>query len=280
MNLPHTFARLLGRAATHCAVACALASGFLALAATNAAAQPTVKVASDPSFKPFAFMNTDTGRMEGFDIDILQAAATIAGYRAEIVPIDFAGIIPALQSGNVEAGASSITITEARKAVIAFTQPYYDSGLQLLVRHNETAVDGIAALKGKTVAALTGSTGYQYAAQQLGSSATLVPYPSYAAAFLALQAGSAQAVIGDQPVLAYYGSTAGKGKAKVVGPLYSGEQFGFAFRKNSPWLEPTNRALEAMRSNGSYATIYRKWFGTEAPATSNAASKAAPKAAP
>ncbi len=262
MSIQHTFARLLGRAAT----ACALAWGVAVISATGAAAQPTVKVAADPSFKPFAFMNTETGKMEGFDIDILQAAAKIAGYQAEIVPIDFAGIIPALQSGNVEAGASSITITEARKAVIAFTQPYYDSGLQLLVRHSDTAVNGMDALKGKTVAALTGSTGYNFAAQQLGSAATLVPYPSYAAAFLALQSGSAQAVIGDQPVLAYYGSTAGKGKAKVVGPLYHGEQFGLAFRKNSPWLEPTDRALDAMRRNGSYAAIYKKWFGTEPPA--------------
>lgn len=263
MTLSKKFAGMFCRVAA----ACALSSGVVLFSQAAAAAEPTIKVASDPSFKPFAFMNTSTGKMEGFDVDIMRAAAKIAGYQVEIVPIDFAGIIPALQSGNVDAGASSITITDARKTVIDFSQPYYDSGLQFLVKQNDNAITSVETAKGKTVAALTGSTGYNFATQQLGSSANIVPYPSYAAAFLALQSGTADAVIGDQPVLAYFSATSGKGKAKIVGPLYHGEQFGFAFQKKSKWLEATNRALDTLRKNGTYDAIYKKWFNA-APAAS------------
>lgn len=88
-----------------------------------------------------------------------------------------------------------------------------------------------------------------------------MPYSTYAAEFLALVVGNTDAVVGDQPVLANYASNAGKGKAKVVGPLYHGEQYGIAFAKGSPLVEPMNKALQTLRDNGTYAQIYQKWFG-------------------
>ncbi|PTR29595.1 basic amino acid ABC transporter substrate-binding protein [Pseudomonas sp. GV085] len=229
----------------------------------QAAPLPTLKVAADPSFLPFAFMDQKSQQMQGFDMDLMRALGPIAGYEVQVLPLDFAGIIPALQSGNVEASASSITITDARKKVIDFSMPYYDSGLQILVKESGQGISNFEDLKGKTVAALTGSTGYTFTQQTLGSDVKLVPYSTYATAFLALAAGSADAVVGDQPVIANYAANAGKGKAKVVGPLYHGEQYGIAFTKGSKWLEPTNKALETVKANGTYATLYQKWFGTQ-----------------
>ncbi len=241
-----------------------------AMAATiNLSAQaedlPTLKVASDPSFKPFAYMDTETNKMAGFDIELMQAIGEKAGFKVESVPLDFAGIIPALQSSNVDAGASSITITDARKKVIDFSNPYYDSGLQLLVKENSTSA-AIEDLKGKTVGALTGSTGYSFVQKSLGTDVNLVPYPAYATAILSLTSGDTDAVIGDQPVLAYYAATTGKGKAKVVGPVYQGEQFGIAFPKGSKWRDAADKGLAAIKADGTYARIYSKWFGA-APAS-------------
>ncbi len=184
----------------------------------------------------------------------------------QIVPLNFAGIIPALQSGNVDIGASSITITEPRKKVIDFSNPYYDSGLQILVRADRNDISSIQDLKGKTVAALTGSTGYNFAQEKLGSSASLEPFPSAATAILSVMTGNADAVISDQSVLAYYAATGGKGKAKTVGPLYHGEQFGFAFPKDSKWLEATNKGLATIKADGTYRAFYKKWFDKEPPA--------------
>lgn len=231
-------------------------------APVNAAPLPTIKVAADPSFTPFAFMDQKTHQMEGFDMDLMRAMAPLAGYQVQVLPLDFAGIIPALQSGNIQVSASSITITEARKKVIDFSSPYYDSGMQILVKNNEAGISTMNDLKGKTVAVLTGSTGYTFTQETLGSDVKLVPYSTYAAAFLALVVGNTDAVVGDQPVLANYASNAGKGKAKVVGPLYHGEQYGIAFAKGSPLVEPMNKALQTLRDNGTYAQIYQKWFGT------------------
>ncbi|MDB6047708.1 MAG: basic amino acid transporter substrate-binding protein [Pseudomonas sp.] len=239
-----------------------LLTGILsASAAVQADETVTLKVAADPSSIPFAYMDQKSHRMEGFDMDLIRALGGIAGYKVQILPLDFAGIIPALQSGNIDAAASSVTITDARKKVIDFSSPYYDSGLQILVRDSDKSINTIDDLKGKTVAALTGTTGYNFTLQALGSTVKLVPYSTSATAFLALVSGSVDAVISDQPVVANYAQNAGKGRAKVVGPLYHGEQFGIAFAKGSKWVEPTNKALEQLKADGTYATLYTKWFG-------------------
>jgi glutamine transport system substrate-binding protein len=251
------------QAATRTRLAGLMLMGILgASTAIEAAETVTLKVAADPSSIPFAYMDQKSHQMEGFDMDLIRALGGVAGYKVEILPLDFAGIIPALQSGNVDAAASSVTITDARKKVIDFSSPYYDSGLQMLVRDGDKSINTIDDLKGKTVAALTGTTGYNFTQQTMGNTVKLVPYATSATAFLALVSGSVDAVISDQPVVANYAENAGKGRAKVVGPLYHGEQFGIAFAKGSKWVEPTNKALEKLKADGTYATLYTKWFGS------------------
>lgn len=231
----------------------------------RAADLPVITVAADPSFKPFAYMDPNSRQMEGFDMDLMRALGSIAGYQIKVLPLNFAGIIPALQSHSVDAAASSITITDARKKVVNFSDPYYDSGLQMLVRENSADVSSVDDVKNKTVGALTGSTGYDFVKQSLGNNVKLVPYSSFADAVLALIAGSVDAVVSDQPVVAGYAAHAGKGKAKVVGPLYAAQQYGIAFPLGSELVKPTNNALRELKANGTYATLYKKWFDVDPP---------------
>lgn len=231
----------------------------------RAADLPFITVAADPSFKPFAYMDPDSHQMKGFDMDLMRTLAPMAGYQIKVLPLDFAGIIPALQSRSVGAAASSITITDARKKVVDFSDPYYNSGLQILVQKSAVGIGSMADLKGKTVGTLTESTGYNYVKETMADNVKLVPYSSFANAFLALAAGSVDAVVGDQPVLASYASAAGSNSAKVVGPLYAGQQYGIAFPKGSDLLKPTNKALQEIKANGAYATLYRKWFNVAPP---------------
>ncbi|NWD25672.1 transporter substrate-binding domain-containing protein [Pseudomonas yamanorum] len=261
-NLKHGLSR-----SPRSAIATVALGLLVSIGQAQAASLPKLTVAADPSVKPFAYMDQKSRQMEGFDMDLVRALAPMAGYQVQVLPLDFAGIIPALQSGNIQASASSITITDARKKVIDFSSPYFDAGLQILVKDRQGEITSINDLKGKTVAVVTGSTGYIFTQETLGSGVKLVPYSTYAACFLALTVGDTDAVVGDQPVLANYAANAGKGKAKVVGPLYRGEQYGIAFAKGSPWVEPTNKALQTLKDNGTYAQIYQKWFGALPPQT-------------
>lgn len=238
----------------------------LALALSGAAhAQetPSVNVATDPSFVPFEMMDEDSGEMVGFDIDIINEVADRAGFEVDLTTMDFSGIIPAVQTGNQEIAIAGITITEERAEIVDFSDPYYDSGLQIIVRA-DSDVEDIDDLEGMTIATKTGSTSYDYLEDKFGDDADITPYPGTSDMYMALLGRNVDAVFYDAPNVAYFSQTRGEDRTKVVGPLYEGQQYGIVFNKGSEWVEPTNEALAEMREDGTYDEIYEKWFG-EAP---------------
>ncbi|KPQ25832.1 MAG: glutamine transport system substrate-binding protein [Halomonas sp. HL-48] len=238
----------------------------LALALSGAAhAQetPSVSVATDPSFVPFEMMDEDSGEMVGFDIDIINEVADRAGFEVDLTTMDFSGIIPAVQTGNQEIAIAGITITEERAEIVDFSDPYYDSGLQIIVRA-DSDVEDIDDLEGMTIATKTGSTSYDYLEDKFGDDADITPYPGTSDMYMALLGRNVDAVFYDAPNVAYFSQTRGEDRTKVVGPLYEGQQYGIVFNKGSEWVEPTNEALAEMREDGTYDEIYEKWFG-EAP---------------
>ena len=237
----------------------------LGLGSTTAFAQtPTVNVATDPSFVPFEMLDPETGEMIGFDMDIINEVADRAGFDVNLTTMEFSGIIPAVQTGSQEIAIAGTTITEERAQVVDFSDPYYDSGLQIIVRADNEEVSSIEDLEGLSVATKIGSASYDFLQQELGEDADITPYPGTADMYMALLGRNVDAVLYDAPNVAYFSQTRGEGRTKVVGPLYEGQQYGIVFHKGSEWVEPTNEALAAMREDGTYNEIYTKWFG-EAP---------------
>lgn len=247
---------------TYRAIGAALALG---LGSTAAFAQtPSVNVATDPSFVPFEMMDPESGEMIGFDMDIINEVADRAGFEVNLTTMEFSGIIPAVQTGSQEIAIAGTTITDERAEVVDFSDPYYDSGLQIIVRADNDDVESIEDLEGLSIATKIGSTSYNFLQEELGDNADITPYPGTADMYMALLGRNVDAVFYDAPNVAYFAQTRGEGRAKVVGPLYEGQQYGIVFHKGSEWLEPTNEALAAMREDGTYDEIFEKWFG-EAP---------------
>jgi len=220
----------------------------------------TLKAVTDPSFVPFEMMDTDSSKMVGFDMDILHEIANRAGFKVDLNTMDFNGIIPAVQTGNVDLAIAGITITDERQQIVDFSDPYYDSGLRILVS-DDSDVGSLDDLEGKRIATKIGSTSYDYLQKNLGDDAEITPYPGSSDMYMALMGGSADAVFYDAPNVGYFAKTKGQGKVKTVGPLYEGQQYGIAFAKGSQWVEPANKALKAMRDDGAYDKIHEKWFG-------------------
>ena len=95
------------------------------------ASNGTLRMAVDLSVVPFAYMKDN--RIVGYDVDIAARFCEAGGYRLEIVPMDFAGILPAVQSGKVDFAATGITITEERAESVLFSSPNYHSGTAMVV---------------------------------------------------------------------------------------------------------------------------------------------------
>lgn len=254
-----TVTKILTKTAIASAIALSLGSATIAMAQTS-----TVNVATDPSFVPFEMMDPESGEMVGFDMDIINEIADRAGFEVNLTTMEFSGIIPAVQTGSQEIAIAGITITDERAQIVDFSDPYYDSGLQIIVRADNEDVSSLEDLQELTIGTKIGSTSYDFLQQELGEDADITPYPGTADMYMALLGRNVDAVLYDSPNVAYFTQTRGEGRTKVVGPLYEGQQYGIVFHKGSEWVEPANEALASMREDGTYDEIYAKWFG-EAP---------------
>lgn len=224
----------------------------------------TLQVLTVPAFIPFEIPHDD-GTVGGFDMDILAEVAKRAGFDYTIKTMTFAGIIPALQTKSADAAIAGITITQVRDDVVDFTVPYYQSGLQIMVPTSDTTTKTLDDLKGKTISTKIGSTSYDFLTDYFGDSATIKTFPRSANMYMAVMIGAADASVYDLPNASYFAKTKGKGKVKMVGPLYEAQPYGIAFAAGSKWVEPASKALKSMVDDGTYAEIYKKYFGQNPP---------------
>ena len=217
-------------------------------------------MATDTAFVPFEFKQD--GKYTGFDIDLWDAVAKQAGLEYKMQPMDFNGIIPGLQTRNVDVALAGITIRDDRKEVIDFSDPYYESGLAILVREDTDGIQNAADLDGKQVAVKIGTATVDYLNREVPG-AKLKLFPNIDNAFLELATGRVDAVVHDTPNVQYYAQTGGKGHVKVTGAVKSGDYYGIAFPKGSELVPVVNEALAAIKANGTYDVIYEKWFGKQ-----------------
>ena len=216
-------------------------------------------VATDTNFPPFEFKDPETGQHVGFDVELWAAIAKEAGLDYELQPMAFKGIVPGLQSSQLDVGIAGMSITDKRKMVIDFSDGYYDSGLLLLVP-KDSLIKGLADLADKTVATKTGTTSVDFLKEK-SPKTKLTLFPNDNAMFMELMTGGVDAVMFDKPVIESFVSKRGAGEVAIVGDLYSGQPYGIGFPKGSPVVEKVNAALGTIKANGEYAKIYEKWFG-------------------
>jgi len=235
-----------------------LAITFNIMPVLSQASGATFKVATEPTFPPFEMQNKETGKLEGFDVELMEAMGRAGDFNVEWVSLPFDGIIPALQSGQVNAAISGMTITPERSQAVSFTDPYFQAGLAIAVREDNETIRDIKDLAGKRIAVQIGTTGAQKAAQIKG--AKVSTFDSAALALQELINGKVDAVVNDAPVTIFAVQQAGLKGVKIVGEILTAEYYGIALPKNSPDLKTLNRALAAVKASGEYDTIYQKWF--------------------
>ena len=128
----------------------------------------------------------------------------------------------------------------------------------LTVQQLRSDIKGPEDLPGKRVVTVKGSTSAEYLTQQ---NIQPTEFTRVEDAYQALQKGEADAVVYDAPVLLYYASHEGKGKANVIGPIFRKESYGILFPADSPKRKPVNAALLKLKETGTYERLYTKWFG-------------------
>lgn len=218
-----------------------------------------LKIGAEMTFPPFEFQDEGNKEYVGFDMDLAKAVAKQMGYEVEIQNIGFDGLIPAMEAGNIDMIVSGMSITEERSKKVAFSKPYYKSGLSIVVKSDNNTITSFKDLEGKKIAVQIGTTGAEEAKKI--KDAKVREYNSNSEAYMELKAGGVDAVVNDLPVNEYYLATSGDKNAKIVGDIVNAEEYGMAVtKKNTELIEKVNKALDELKKNGEYEKIYVKWF--------------------
>lgn len=219
-----------------------------------------LKVGTEATFPPFESQDEKTKEYVGFDIDLAKAVGKQMGYQVEIQNMGFDGLIPALQAGSIDMVASAMSITDERSQKVNFSQPYYKSGLSIVVKKDNTTVNSFKDLEGKRIAVQIGTTSATEAHKI--KNAQVREFNSNSEAYMELVNGGADAVVNDLPVNQDYLAKTGGKDAKLVGEIANAEDYGLAVAKNNKELaDKVNKAMDELKKNGEYDKIYEKWFG-------------------
>ena len=241
-------------------------------AATNASGISTItegklKVCTHLSYKPFQFK--EGSDVVGFDVDLMDLVAKKLELEQEIVDIEFAQITSgaAFAAKKCDAAAAGTTITDERKKAILFSDPYFDATQALIVK-KDSGIKDLAGLKGKKLGVQTDTTGQSYAEENKGSNGyEVVVFDDLSTEMAGVLAGRVDGAINDNGVVYDYAKD--NPTTEVVTEFDTGEQYGLMFKLNDPngqkMADAANEVIKAAKADGTYNTIYKKWFGVDAP---------------
>lgn len=225
-------------------------------------------VASDPTYPPFEYYDTDNKTLIGWDIDMGDALGQVLGLEVKHVPATFDTILPGLTSGKYHLGMSTFSVTEERRKAVDFV-PYLQGGTGLAVapgNPEQLAVEA-STLCGSSIAAQKGSIQSLDILPKFSKECTKAGEPAIDMQFfptqndanLALSSGRVQGVIADSVSLAYQGQLAG-GKFELAdGPDYEPELTGTALDKGSELLPAIQAATAVVLESEAYGQINSKW---------------------
>ncbi|ASN04932.1 transporter substrate-binding domain-containing protein [Virgibacillus necropolis] len=221
------------------------------------------KVGIDTTYPPFEFQEGD--EYKGIDVDLIRAIAEDQGFEIQLEAMDFSGIIPAMQAGELDIAIAGMSITDERKEKVDFSDPYFEAGLSLVVADGNSEITSLEDLKGKTVAVKKGTTGATFAQENKDKYGyEIVQVNDSTSMFQEVGNGTADALIEDYPVISYAIAESDL-KLQVVGDRLNGDNYGIAVLKgeNDELLKKINDGLASLKESGKYDEILNTYLGEQ-----------------
>lgn len=219
----------------------------------------SISFAGSGGYPPFNFI-TDEGDVIGFDVDVAAEVADRMGRELEYKTTSWDGIIEGLRAGRYDGILGSMAVTEEREKVVDFSNPYYYSGPQLIVR-KDSNISGPQDLNSESVIGLVTGTTFEQDAEKLGVQVKL--YEDDTQTLLELLNGRVDGVLTDRIVGLNAISELKQGdQLTLVGSTLRTETMGIAFQDDDDELrQQVNTVLSEMRADGTLTSISEKWFG-------------------
>ena len=240
-------------AASSVAGSAAASAGAAGDLATVVAGKLTM--ATNATFPPYE-MTTDSGEIEGIDVDTAKAIAEKLGLELQIDDMDFDAALLSVQQGKADIVMAGVTVTDERKAVMDFSDSYA-TGIQSIIVPNDSEIASPDDLAGKKIGTQRGTTGYIYCSDDFGDE-NVVAYDNGLTAVQALNNGQVDAVVIDNaPAKEFVAANPG---LKVLDTSYAEEDYAIGMAKGSALEDAVNKALEELKADGTLQSIVDKYI--------------------
>ena len=252
------------------AVAGLIAGAFALVSPALAADLPDLKgrevvVVTENAFPPLQFLDK-SGKAIGWEYDAMDEIAKRLNIKLKVENSSWDAMIPAVSEGQFDIGMTGITIRDDRKEKVDFSDPYMHSEMVMLVRGDEsrfTDAKSFGANADLLIAAQPGTTPFYTAVYDVldGNEANprIKLFETFGAGVEALKAGDVDLVLTDGTSGKGY-VDASNGGLKIVGQPLGGEDYGFIFPKGSDLVAPLNAAIAALKADGTFDALNKKWF--------------------
>ncbi|TDO63849.1 polar amino acid transport system substrate-binding protein [Kribbella sp. VKM Ac-2571] len=202
------------------------------------------------------------GKFTGFDNDLITAVAAKLNLKPEFVGTDFSALLSQVNGGQFDLGSSSITVTEARKNTVAFSNGYDFGYLGLVTTKNASsnslAITSFDQLTGKRVVVVQGTVQDDYATQK---NLNPVRVPNYNAALGQLKAGTADAWVSPAEIGEKMAKEQGGGTVILAAKELSDAPMAFAVAKSNDKLrEAVNKALDEVIADGTWTKLVEQYY--------------------
>ncbi|MER9883209.1 transporter substrate-binding domain-containing protein [Mesorhizobium sp. M0118] len=256
--------------------------------AAHAASLKTARIASDGESPPYAMISS-SGELEGFEVDLMKVLCEKVGIQCSTEVVDFSGMIPGLIQGKYDIAVASMAITDKRREVIDFSEPYGgpDNVWATLKGSSLATMPGAGTtldlsgpanveieemrnlVKGKVVGAQLGSISLNFLRKYFSDVIDIREYEKNEGLNLDLSSGRLDAIFnGRQFIKAAIEQGGEFSEIEIIGPRIRGGDFGpgigFGYRKEDGELRKEfDKALHQAGKEGTVTKLYIKWFGDD-----------------
>lgn len=217
-------------------------------------------IACEGTYKPWNYED-ENGELTGYDVEVAREICKILGVKATIVPCQWDGIFPGLETGNFDAVISDVTMTEERAEKYDFSNPYAYSTIALIVRSTTEDITCFEDLKGKKTCNTITSI-YAQIAEKYGAEVT--PVDDLAQTLMMVEYGRVDATLNNNTAFIDYMISRPDAPFVIVDNYDEAESIAIPVMKGEErLLAAINDALSQLAESGRLSELSREFFGID-----------------
>lgn len=224
-----------------------------------------LKVGVSNDMAPFSYYDSEQKKITGFDIDLLDKLSEYLGFEYELYPMNMKKLEQKIKNKELDLAIAGISITDERQREFSFTDTYYETYLQIVVRKDSQITDR-KEITEKKVGVVEGTSSAQYAEDYLSEDNKITYYKNITKVWNDLEKGTIDATIYDTTgIQNYMQEHADNTNLSVLNEQLNSEEsnYGIMFVKGYKYLDQFNVVLQVLNNDGTYQKLKEQWIKTK-----------------